>query len=330
MLVLVYLFGTLTQVFGFYAKWGVWNPIVPGWYPGGKGWIPPFNGFAGVSDGWPGKPKSILDLASLVLPSSCGQRYISTLSTATGEPLTESRVFIVGGREAIPNSWPWQVSIKKNGGHWCGGSLINNQWVLTSAHCNFTDSSDNFIERVILGEHDLTRRSGREVVRSAIIFRYPNYPGRLSYVNDIALLKLSYPVKFNMFIYPICLPYPGTVFTPADDCWATGWGETRGTGEATRLNEIRLPVTSNAECAIGRRPYHILNTHICGGTGATGVCFGDSGGPYSCLRRGQYQWELAGIPALTTWTCMSEGEPNVFTRVSEFMHWIVHTILQNM
>ena len=53
---------------------------------------------------------------------------------------TSSRV--VNGNEATPNSWPWQISLRyrdwpKNGsyGHVCGGSLIENDWVLTAAHC---------------------------------------------------------------------------------------------------------------------------------------------------------------------------------------------------
>lgn len=42
---------------------------------------------------------------------------------------------IVGGVDASPGSWPWQVSIKAFEMLRCGGSLISKDWVLTAAHC---------------------------------------------------------------------------------------------------------------------------------------------------------------------------------------------------
>ena len=41
----------------------------------------------------------------------------------------------MNGENASPHSWPWQISLRVNGRHICGGSLIDNDWVLTAAHC---------------------------------------------------------------------------------------------------------------------------------------------------------------------------------------------------
>ena len=56
------------------------------------------------------------------------------LCAACGRPKVHSPR-IVGGRKAEEGEWPWQVSIRENRLHVCGGSLISSQWVLTAAHC---------------------------------------------------------------------------------------------------------------------------------------------------------------------------------------------------
>ena len=41
----------------------------------------------------------------------------------------------MGGEEARPNSWPWQASLQYRGRHICGASLLNDNWILSAAHC---------------------------------------------------------------------------------------------------------------------------------------------------------------------------------------------------
>eukprot|EP00105_Crassostrea_gigas_P033614 XP_011457056.1 PREDICTED: plasminogen isoform X1 [Crassostrea gigas] len=228
---------------------------------------------------------------------------------------------IVGGTEAARNRWPWQVSLQTSQGfHFCGGSLLNDQWVLTAAHCLASRS----IGRVVLGDHDLTTHQGTEVIRGVShVVEHPSFQNYGSYPNDIALVKLDTPVSFSAAVQPIYLSNEGDSFNN-NECWITGWGETRNTGDPTKLNELVIKVIDQQSCARQWQPTAILNTHICVGDGETGACSGDSGGPLSCMKNGK--WTLAGVTSFGVAGCETGGSPDVYTRVSMYRPWIEYVI----
>ena len=71
---------------------------------------------------------------------ACGTREVQSGIAArmAAKPGAESRNLqprIVGGTAANPGAWPWQISMAYNGNHWCGGSIVAPNWIVTASHC---------------------------------------------------------------------------------------------------------------------------------------------------------------------------------------------------
>ncbi|XP_071778529.1 chymotrypsin-like elastase family member 2A [Centroberyx gerrardi] len=240
---------------------------------------------------------------------------------------------VVGGHEAQPNTWKWQVSLQQNAYddgyfyHLCGGTIIDGFHIMTAAHCIL--SMDASLYRVVLGEHNLYEYDGSEQFRAVEkIVVHPGWTGDLGKGNDIAVLRLVNPVYDNGFVAIADLPAPGQMLPHGFTCYITGWG-LMGTGGSIPaiLQVAPIAVVEHSVCSQpGWWGSIALRTMVCaGGDGITSGCQGDSGGPLSCFTDGA--WRVHGVVSYgPSGDCNQVSKPTVFTRVSSFQDWIYSVI----
>ncbi|CAF0822574.1 unnamed protein product [Rotaria sp. Silwood1] len=227
---------------------------------------------------------------------------------------------IVGGVEAERGDWPWVISMRRNGNHICGGSLINDQWIITAAHCVYANQNPG-VYQIVLGLHDRLIADNWVISRKVqSIIVHPQYSSQ-SLSNDIALMKLVDKIDtYTEYYMPVCFPRANQTF--ADQIgYTVGWGAPFHGGSLLRyLYEVTSSVLTDNVCK-ARYTSGMINpaTQICSGGNSTGACQGDSGGPFIVSdpqRDGRYV-----LVGLTSWG-IGCGDGGVYTRVSAYKSWI--------
>ncbi|KAI4825139.1 hypothetical protein KUCAC02_020837 [Chaenocephalus aceratus] len=225
---------------------------------------------------------------------------------------------IVGGGPVGISDGSWMVSIQRGSQHWCGGSLIREEWVLTDRHCFSSCVPDLSEYRVWLGVSDLQDGapdwSRRQEVSIAHVICGPEG-------SSLALIRLSKPALPADNVHTLQLPVAGCSIPEGKICKMYGWGETKGTGHDDVLKAVDLPIVSNVRCReMHRGNLHITNTKICaGGRRNEGVCERDYGGPLVC-QDGEIR-VIVGV-SVHGRGCARANQPGIFINVPFYTQWI--------
>lgn len=233
---------------------------------------------------------------------------------------------IIGGRTAVIAEYPWQVSLQNSrGDHFCGGSVIAPQWVLTAQRCTDLRSASGL--RIVAGITKLSQSSSGQIRSIAAMIPYPGYSAPPS-GKDVSLLMLSSPLDLsgaNVKAIPLvtAADTAAGVTNAGVMATVTGWGVT-SSGASTLpddLMQVNVPIVSNAQV---QSAYGSVTADQLGaayiGSGGKDSCEGDTGGPLVV-------WDIAGtwkLGGVVSWgnRCGLANYPGMYARVSSFESWI--------
>ncbi len=142
---------------------------------------------------------------------------------------------MVGAETAQEYSWPMIVSIQYDGRHRCGGTILSDSFILTSARCvafnRYVDNSYPPNMTILVGVNALLRSVTirRQIDKTYI---HPNFLSSQPGLHDIAIVHLDQPLPLDDLSSTLartCLPAMSESLTddylkPNSQLVAIGWG----------------------------------------------------------------------------------------------------------
>eukprot|EP00121_Abeoforma_whisleri_P002257 Awhi_evm1s2020 len=213
---------------------------------------------------------------------------------------------IIGGVAASVDETPWMVSLRRNGYHYCGGSLISESHILTAAHC---------INTFEILFHEVWIQGKASNIRTITDFVCHAAFSQDTFSSDICVLTLSSPVEAT----PISLDDEDLGSISFLETTVFGWGLTSEGGLISDdLMHVTVPIVPLEACQISYGS-QIEGGMLCAGEDAGGKdgCQGDSGGPLKLINRdvqiGIVSWgEGCGRP----------GKYGVYTHIHAYIPWL--------
>ncbi|XP_063913961.1 collagenase-like isoform X2 [Zophobas morio] len=224
---------------------------------------------------------------------------------------------IIGGEESKIEDFPYMAGfyyLKDQTRHFCGGSLLNDKWILTAAHCIQSTKVLKSLGRNKLKSTNFLRMT------SCVYVPHPDYNPR-DLANDIGLILLEVPVHFYDQIQPIKLS-TRTLLTP-ENVTALGWG---ASPPVMKLSHVSLTTITNSMCRSIYNCSDISDNMVCAvGIENEGICRADAGGPLVQVDANGKSVQV-GVIIFHSATGCEDNYPSGFIRSADYIGWINEVI----
>ncbi|XP_044267531.1 brachyurin-like [Tribolium madens] len=239
----------------------------------------------------------------------------------------ESR--IIGGKVAKPAQFPFMAALKiktPSVEYSCGGALIHENWILTSALCLY--QANNIT--VNLGSNSLEEYDPNRVHRfvessDSTVIIHPDFDAT-ALKNDIGLIYITTRVPLSENVQTIKLASMNlpTILKAT----ALGWGQTSdaNTTLAPELRYVTVDIITNLECKATFGSQITENMVCVRGSNIEGPCYGDTGGPLVVRPLGSPVVEHVGISTFFSGNGCESEDPSGYTRTFPYVKWIEETV----
>mmetsp|Transcript_32351 Transcript_32351/g.68054 ORF Transcript_32351/g.68054 Transcript_32351/m.68054 type:complete len:315 (+) Transcript_32351:247-1191(+) len=238
---------------------------------------------------------------------------------------------IINGFEATEDRYSYAVSLRDSIGHFCGGSLIAKDVILTAAHCK----GGNY--NVVMGRHDWNDNDGQVIAKKSEL-SHPDYNAR-STDNDFMLVFLNRATTASN-VDLVSLNSRAAVPSVGQGVTVMGWGDTDIRDTVSELSNVLMNVNvkaiTNQDCDDSEGTINgfsdnyndrITENMLCARANQRDSCQGDSGGPL-VIKGGNAGADVQ--VGVVSWGvgCASQHFPGVYSRVSRAYDWIESEICE--
>jgi trypsin len=262
------------------------------------------------------------DRSGGAIPSVDVTEYFGDTVIDNDDTLDQSRAMesrIINGVRADPEDYKFLVSLRIGESHYCAGSVVHPQVVVTAAHCIEPIRQKGSDFPLVVTAPNAASHLDPVGTRASVVRGAYN---AATHNNDIAVLLLNRPLEG---VEPIKMAMPGTRLSRGEQLQIAGWGllSENSLEISPYLMEATVGFVDNSECNKILGMGKITDNMICAGDLINGrdACQGDSGGPLLAYNSETGEQELLGV---VSWGigCGRIGLPGVYSSVPYFESWI--------